>query len=202
MDDILIYGRQTEAEHQAYVEKILQQCVNHGIAVNLTKSELHVHEIIFLGHSVNGSLIQMDAAKLETMSKWPVPTKKKEVQAFLRFANYYCRLIENYNAKTRPLIALTTDVPFRCGHRQQQAFDAVRTRFLSVLILTQLDGTLETIMETDDSNQAIAGILSQYYLVNGVNQLQPVEYHAKTLSAVQRNCPIHDKQLFAIIDRF
>ena len=28
MDDILIYGGQTEAEHQAYVEKILQQCVN------------------------------------------------------------------------------------------------------------------------------------------------------------------------------
>ena len=33
MDDIRIYGGQTEAEQQAYVEKILQQCVNHGLAV-------------------------------------------------------------------------------------------------------------------------------------------------------------------------
>ena len=89
MDYILIYGGQTEAEHRAYVEKILQQCVNHGLAVNLTKFEFHAHKTIFLRHIDNGSHVQMDAAKLETMSKWPVPTKKTEVQAFLDFVNYY-----------------------------------------------------------------------------------------------------------------
>ena len=87
MDDILIYGGQTEADHQAYIKKILQQCVDHAFAVNLTKSELHVHETIFLGHIVYGSQVQMDPAKLENMFKWPVPTKKKEVQEFLGFAN-------------------------------------------------------------------------------------------------------------------
>ena len=119
MDDLLIYGETTEAEHRAFVETILQQCVNHGLAVNLTKSEFHVHETIFLGHIVNGSQVQMDAAKLETMSKWQVPTKKKEVQAFLGFANYYRRVIENYSPKARPLIDLTKDVPFSCGHQQR-----------------------------------------------------------------------------------
>ena len=54
-------------------------------------------------------------------------------------------------------------------------------------------------METDASNQAIAGILSLYHIVNGAKQLHPVEYHAKTLSAVQRNWPIHDKELFDIV---
>ena len=57
-------------------------------------------------------------------------------------------------------------------------------------------------METDASNQAIAGILSQYHIVNGAKQLHPVEYHAKTLSAAQRNWAIHDKELFAIVDSF
>ena len=79
MDDILIYGGTTAAEHQAFVENVLQQCVKHVVAVDLTNSELHVHESIFLGHIVNGSQVQMHSAKLETMSKWPVPTKKKEV---------------------------------------------------------------------------------------------------------------------------
>ena len=55
MYDILIYVAQTEAEHQAYLEKILEQCVNHGLAVNLTKSEFHVHETIFLSYIVNDS---------------------------------------------------------------------------------------------------------------------------------------------------
>ena len=111
MDDILIHGGTTQAEHQAFVEMVLQLCVNHELAVNLTKSEFHVHQTIFIGHIVNGSQVPMDPAKLETISKWPVPTKKKEVQAFLSFANYYRRFIENYSAMARPLIDLTEDIP-------------------------------------------------------------------------------------------
>ena len=57
-------------------------------------------------------------------------------------------------------------------------------------------------METDASNQAIAGILSQYHILNVAKQLHSVEYHAKTLSAAQRNWPIHVKELFAIVDSF
>jgi hypothetical protein len=57
-------------------------------------------------------------------------------------------------------------------------------------------------METDASNQAVSSILSQYHIVNGLKQLHPTEYHAKTLDATQQNWPIHDKELFAIIDSF
>ena len=89
LDDILIYGGDTEAEHQAIVEKVLQQCVEDGLTVNLLKSEFHVKETIFLVHIINGQEVKMDPSKLETMSKWPIPTKKKEVQAFLDFTNYY-----------------------------------------------------------------------------------------------------------------
>ena len=112
MADILIHGGTTEAEHQAFVDKVLLQCVTHGLAVSLTKSEYHLHKTILLGHIVNGSQVQMDPAKHQTMSKWPVSTKKKEVQAFLGFANYYRRVIENYSAKAPPLIDCTKHVPF------------------------------------------------------------------------------------------
>ena len=98
MYDILIYGASTEAENQAYVAKVLQQWVKYRLAVNLTKSQFHVHETIFLGHIVNGSQVQMDTVKLESMSKWPVHNKKNKVEAFLGFANYYHRCLENYGA--------------------------------------------------------------------------------------------------------
>ena len=55
-------------------------------------------------------------------------------------------------------------------------------------------------METDASDQPIAGILSQCHIVNGAKQLHPVEYHPKTLTAAQRNWHMHDKGLFAIVD--
>ena len=61
---ILIYGGDTEAERQGTVEKVLQQCVEHGLAVYLLKSEFHVKETIFVGHLINGQEVKMDASKL------------------------------------------------------------------------------------------------------------------------------------------
>ena len=129
----------------------------------------------------------MDPGKHETMSKWPIHSKKNVVPAFLCFSTYYRQFIQNYSAKARHLIDLNKDAPLRCGHQQKQAFDELRTKLVSAPILTQFDRTLETIMETDASNQAIAGILSQYHIVNGAKQLHHVAYHGKTLSAAERN---------------
>ena len=97
---------------------------------------------------------------------------------------------------------LTRDVPFSWRHQQQQAFDDLRTRLLSAPVLRQFDRTLETIIETDASNQAIAGILSQSHNVNGAKQLHPVAYNAKMLCPAKRKWPMHDKELVAIVDRF
>ena len=202
LDDILIFGGETEADHQKLVEEVLSRCVDHGLAVNLLKSEFHVQETIFLGHIINGSEVRMDPDKLKTISEWPIPTKKKEVQSFLGFANYYRRFIENYSQKVKPLTELTKDIPFSWGALQQEAFDNLRSEFMSSPILKQFDRSLETILETDASNQVISGILSQYHDKNGVKTLHPVEFHAKTLDSTQRNWPIHDKELFAIVDSF
>jgi len=38
LDDILIYGEDSKEEIQQLVEQVLQQCIKHGLAVNLTKS--------------------------------------------------------------------------------------------------------------------------------------------------------------------
>ena len=107
LDNLLIYGGNTQAEYQAINEKVLQQYVKCGLTINLLKSKFHVKETIFLAHVINRQVVKMDPSKLETMSKWPIPTKKMEVQAFLGFANYYRRFIVNYSAKARLLINLT-----------------------------------------------------------------------------------------------
>ena len=66
----------------------------------------------------------------------------------------------------------------------------------------QLDGTLETIIETDASSQVITIILSQYHIVKWCKQLHPVEYKAKTVCATQRNWLINNQEMFPIVDNF
>jgi len=68
LDDILIYGGDSEEEHRQLVEQVLQQCIKHGLAVNLPKSEFHVQVTLFLGHIINSQQVQMDPTKLEAIS--------------------------------------------------------------------------------------------------------------------------------------
>ena len=155
-----------------------------GLTSNRHKSEFHVHETIFLVHVINGQEVQIDSSKLETMIKYPIRIKKKQVPACLVFTNYYSRFIINYSTKSCPLINLTKDVPFTSGYKQQSGFYKLQARFLSAPILSQFHRTLNTIIETNTSNQAIPGILSQYLVINGYKQFHLVKYHAKTVSVM------------------
>ena len=144
----------------------------------------------------------MQPQKVNVILQWQTPIKKKEIQAFLGFANYYRRFIHNYSAKVKPLTELTKDVPFSWGQQQQKAFDDLKIAFTTAPVPQPFDRDLETIMETDASNQAIAGVLLQYVINKGVKMLHPVDYHTKTLSATEHNWPIHDKELWAIVSCF
>lgn len=88
INDTLVCVGETESEHQAYIEKILQQCINHRFPVNINKSEFHVPNTIFLVRIANGSQVQIDAVKIATIAKLPIPTKEKAVQALSGFANF------------------------------------------------------------------------------------------------------------------
>ena len=54
----------------------------------------------------------MQQKKVDAIVEWKTPTKKKELQAFLGFANYYRQFIKNYSPKVKLLIELMKDVPF------------------------------------------------------------------------------------------
>ena len=116
IDDILIYSGHgtdsphptgSEAEHKWAVERVLQKLLDHNLAVNLAKSEFHVKEINFLGYLLGDNTLRMEPGKIEAIQQWETPTRKKEVQAFLEFANYYRRFIQDYARHVKPLSELT-----------------------------------------------------------------------------------------------
>jgi len=89
LDHILIYTSRTEEEHQILVERVLERLMDHDLAINLSKSKFYVKETVFLEFVINRSEVKMDRAKIKTIEEWAVSQKKKELQVFLRFANYY-----------------------------------------------------------------------------------------------------------------
>jgi len=166
LDNILIHTSGTKEEYQALVERVLERLMDYDLSVNLSKSEFHVKETVFLGYVINGSEVKMDGAKIKTIEEWAVLQKKKELQAFLGFTNYYRRFIRNYSQGTKPLTELTKDVRWSLSYQQQIAFDELKAEFQQAPILAQWDRSLPTLLEIDVSNQAVAEVLSQLHLVD------------------------------------
>ena len=75
-----------------------------------TKAEKYFFEqssIKYLDIIISENKVQMDEKKLLGVLEWPVPTKVKQVQVFLGFANFYCRFIKNFAKISKLLSDLT-----------------------------------------------------------------------------------------------
>ena len=80
----------------------------------LVKYEFTVHETKFLGLIVGRDRIKMDPKKVQTIAAWATPTCITDVQAFIRFANFYQRFIKDFSKIIALLVNLTKkDVGFQ-----------------------------------------------------------------------------------------
>ena len=62
-----------------------------------------MEEIPILEVVVGKGQVQMEQDKVKVVKEWKVPTKIKEVESFLGFANFYWRFIQNFSHMARPL---------------------------------------------------------------------------------------------------
>jgi len=60
-------------------------------------------EIPILGVIVGKGQVQMETDKVKAVKEWKTPTKIKEVESFLEFANFYKQFIKNFSYTARPL---------------------------------------------------------------------------------------------------
>ena len=86
---------------------VLSTLSEHRLYAKFSKCEFWLDRVQFLGHVVSRDGISVDPAKIDAVSKWPVPTKVTEIRNFLRLAEYYRRFVEGFFTLAAPLTALT-----------------------------------------------------------------------------------------------
>jgi len=89
------------------MKEVLSLLQKHDIQLNEEKSEFTKKEVTFLGTIISRNGLKMEPEKTKAVREWLTPKTVKEVQSFLRFANYYRRFIKNYSLQTEPLTQLT-----------------------------------------------------------------------------------------------
>ena len=97
----------------------------------------------------------------------------------------------------RPLFNLTkADSAFKWSSEEKSAFDILRDRITSALILALPDNSRPYRIEADSLDFATGAVLSQENPDDG--KWHPIAFLSKSLSLVERNYEIHNKEMLAI----
>ncbi|KAH9277375.1 hypothetical protein BASA83_000243 [Batrachochytrium salamandrivorans] len=91
------------------------------------------------------------------------------------------------------------DIPFIWGPDQEKAILDLKNAFSVGDFLAHPDDSRPFILETDASDFAISGILSQY---DDKDSLRPVAFYSRQMNDAERNYEIYDKELLAVVDSF
>ena len=85
-----------------------------------------MEEISILGVVVGKGQIKMEQEKIKAVKEWKTPTKIKDVESFLRFANFYQRFIHNFSHTARLLNKLKGKKEWKWEKEHQEAFEELK----------------------------------------------------------------------------
>jgi hypothetical protein len=199
VDDVLIFSK-NKKEHRQHVKSVLRKLQEAGLQVDIRKCEFEVTKTTFLGFVISDHGVQVDPTKTAIIRNWKKPSTKKEVQSFLGFCNFYRRFIQAYGRISRPLNRLTgkdESSKFELNEEQLDAFRRLKAALTSAPTLLYFQYDRETRVETDCSDLAAAGVISQKCPQD--DQWHPVAFYSKALQGAETHYEIHDKELLAVI---
>jgi hypothetical protein len=103
IDDILVYPN-SEEEHEDHLRLVLQKLRDHRLYAKLSKCEVRLTEVAFLGHIISNGGISVDQSKIQDVLSWNAPMRVGDIQSFLVLASYYQRFIEGFSKITKHMV--------------------------------------------------------------------------------------------------
>ncbi|QRW24287.1 Retrotransposable element Tf2 protein [Rhizoctonia solani] len=189
-----------DASHTQHVHEVLRRLLENQLFCKASKCIFHVTSMEYLGIIVSDKGFSLDKLKIQAVQEWPTPTKVKEVQSFLGFANFLRRFVANFSHMARPLHNLVKkDTPWKWGTREQEAFQGLKEAITNAPVLCHANPAKPYFLETDASGAALGSILSQRQ-EDGC--LHPLGFLSESFKGAEQNYDTHDKELLAIICSF
>ncbi len=115
----------------------------------------------------------------------------------MEFINFYQRFIKGFSKITRALNELTKKgIQWEWTEEREEAFQMLKRLICEepVLLMPKLDQPFE--LEVDASNYAIGATLNQK---DELERWHPVAYYSTTLSEMERNYDIYNRELLAVV---
>ena len=88
IDDFVIPAKTIEELEERMV-RFLKIVEKHNLCFKRSKCDFNMEEIPILGVIVGKEQVKMEQEKIKVVKEWKTPTKVKDVESFLGFANFY-----------------------------------------------------------------------------------------------------------------
>ena len=200
LDDILIYSK-TKEDHYRHLRCVLERLREAKLVANLKKCDLFKTELEFVGFQVSARGILPSKKKVQAIQDWPVLSNVQEVRQFVGLASHYLRFIKGFASLAAPLTELTKGT----GTKKraivwtkdcQVAFDQLKDRMTAAPVLVPPNPHAPYFIETYSSDYGVGAVLLQK---GEDDQLHPLAFESKKLSAAERNYPAQERELLAIL---
>ncbi|GJV74140.1 putative reverse transcriptase domain-containing protein [Tanacetum coccineum] len=191
IDDILIYSK-SRKEHEGHLKLILKLLKEEELYAKFSKCEFWLLKVQFLGHVIDSEGIHVDPTKIEAIKDWASPKTPTEIGQFLGLASYYRRFIEGFSKIARPMTKLTQkSVNFEWGEKAEAAFQLLKQRLCSALILALPEGSENFVVYCDASHKGLGAVLMQKEKV--------IAYASRQLKVHEKNYTTHDLELGVVV---
>jgi hypothetical protein len=134
----------------------------------------------------------MDEEKVKAIHDWPTPKSISEVKSFHRLACFYRRFVNYFSTIIAPLTEIVKkSIEFKWNDEQGKAFNLLKDKLCSTLVLVLPDFTRAFGVECDGSVIGIGAVLMQ--------DRRLITYLSEKLNGAALNYPIYDKELYALV---
>ena len=194
LDDILALGKSFNS-HLETLRQIFLRFRQYQLKLKPRKCELFQKFVEFLGRVVGPDGLEIGSADVEQVAQWEEPTNIKELQRFLGLVNYHRSFIPDYAHISNALYQMVGSKEFRWELEHEEAFRKLKESLVNPPILTLPNSTDPFILDTDASDFAIGGVLSQ--VQEGKERV--VCYGSYSLTPEQKRYCTTRKELLAVV---
>ncbi|XP_055584826.1 uncharacterized protein LOC129737691 [Uranotaenia lowii] len=162
LDDIVV-ATLTFEDHIAKLKELAKRLGEANLSINLQKSKFCCQELPYLGYILSKDGLRPNPDRIQAIIGYQVPKSVRQLRRFLGMVNYYRRFIENFSSIVAPLTDLLKNKPKRVQWNQaaELSFQAIKERLISAPVMANPNFAFPFVIQTDASDNAIAGVLTQ-----------------------------------------